>query len=452
MQENRKIITINVAICAKLCKIESEAYLISITMIKTFKFKNFLSFKDEVVFSLVRQGSDDSHKESYFGVQDVELLKSAVVYGANASGKSNFLKAFVFFHNFIVKGLALASLENVRIPIAPFLLNIKTADSPSTFEIEIFNEGKRYIYGFEVSSKKIYKEWLHQYPNKKVLFERIGNKIDSNRRHFKEATSVIEKNIESNVLFLSKLDAFNKEGIAHELVKAIKKINVYPADQKDMILDYALNNLIQYKDEAFEFLKEADFTMNSLIAENKEVSKEEFEKLFPPQLRELVTAGKDKFFLRKAQATHSQYDENNRKVGEIEFDFETQESAGSKNMLGLSLLFVDTLKDGKTLFIDELNASLHPFLCKFVLNKFNSKKQNPKNAQLIFSTHDVSLLDSEILRRDQIFFVEKDKYGSSKLFSLSDLGERKDLSYYKRYFEGRYGALPYIKSNENKWE
>ena len=220
-----------------------------------------------------------------------------------------------------------------------------------------------------------------------------------------------------------------------------------------MILDHSLNNSSNYLDEAFEFLKEAEFTMKKLIKENKEVSKEEFGKFFPPQLRELVTTGKSKFFLRKAQATHPKYDEKNNEIEDVQFDFHTQESEGTKNMLGLSLLFIDALKEGKTLFIDELNTSLHPFLCRFVLKKFNSK-ENRNNAQLIFTTHDVSLLDNEIFRRDQIFFVEKDKYGASTLFSLTDLGERKDLSYRKRYFEGRYGALPYIKtleSNDEKW-
>lgn len=421
-------------------------------MIKTFTFKNFLSFKEEMKFSLERQVNDDTHADSFFRIQETELLKSAVIYGANASGKSNFSKAFVAFHNFVVGSLALASYGHYAIPTVPFLLHTKTTDSPSSFEIEILNKEKRFIYGFDVTSTKIYKEWLYQYPQKKVLFERIGNKVTSNKRHFKEPTTIVEKNIESNVLFLSKLAAINSNGLAHEIVELIKKINVYPADQKDMILDYALNNLIKYKDEAFEFLKEADFTMRSLITENKEVSKEEFEQLVPPQLRELVMAGKDKFFLRKAQAIHPRYDDIGRETGEVTFDFQTQESSGTQNMLGLSLLFVDALKEGKTLCIDELNTSLHPFLCRFVVNKFNSKKQNPNNAQLIFTTHDVSLLDNEVFRRDQIFFVEKDKYGASSLFSLSDLGERKDLSYNKRYFEGRYGALPYIRSNENQWD
>ena len=149
---------------------------------------------------------------------------------------------------------------------------------------------------------------------------------------------------------------------------------------------------------------------------------------------------------------HTKYDNKGKEVDKVPFDFMTQESGGTKQMLGFAGLFLNALKTGKAIFIDELDSSLHPLLCRFILKIFNSKKKNPKNAQLIFTTHDVSLLDNELLRRDQIFFVEKDKYGASKLFSLNDIGERKDSSYRKRYFEGRYGALPYIKSIENEWE
>jgi len=418
-------------------------------MIKTFTFRNFLSFKDKLSFSLKREVNDDSHKESYFKVQDVELLKSAVVYGANASGKSNFSKTFVFFHNFIVTSYTNA-LNNI-IPTVPFLLNSKTESEPSFFEIELIAKDKKYIYGFEVSQTKVFREWLHQYPQKKTLFSRIGNEINSNKRHFKEATSALEKQTRSNVLFLSLLAA-NNGTISNEVIEEIKKINVYPAELKDLILDYGFNNYNKYKEFIDEFLKEGDFNIKKLLLEQNEINREEFENSIPQPFRGSIPPETQKFLQRKANATHSKYDEFGKEVGEVTFDFIQQESSGTKQIVGLAALFANALEEGKTLFIDELNSSLHPLLCKFILEKFNTKEKNPKSAQLIFTTHDVSLLDNEILRRDQIFFVEKDKYGTSTLFSLSDIGERKDSSYSKRYFEGRYGALPYIKSNENQWE
>ncbi len=421
-------------------------------MIKTFSSKNFLSFKDKMKFSLEREGKDDTYKDSFFKIQDVELLKSAVLYGANASGKSNFSKAFVFFHNFIVTSYETALRRNL-IPIVPFLLNSKSETEPSFFEIELVTKDKKYIYGFEVSKEKISREWLYQYPQKKNLFNRIGNEINSNKRYFKEATSALEKQTRSNVLFLSLLAA-NNGTISNEIIDEIKKINVYPAELKDLILDYGFYNYAKYKDFIDEFLKEGDFNIKNLLLEQNEINREEFENSIPQPFRMTIPPDTKKFLQRKANATHAKYDEFGKEVGEVVFDFIQQESSGTKQIVGLAALFANALEEGKTLFIDELNTSLHPLLCKFILKKFNSKEKNSKNAQLIFTTHDVSLLDGEILRRDQIFFVEKDKYGASKLFSLSDLGERKDLSYRKRYFEGRYGALPYIKtleSNDEQW-
>ena len=422
-------------------------------MIKTFTFKNFLSFRDEVEFSLKRDSNDDSHKDSFFSIQDVELLKSAVIYGANASGKSNFSKAFVFFHNFIVTSFANA-LSN-RIPTVPFLLNNKTENDPSFFEIELITKDKKYIYGFEVSQLKVSREWLHQYPQKKILFDRIGNEINSNKRHFKEATAALEKQTRSNVLFLSLLAA-NNGSVSNEVIEEIKKINVYPAENRNLILNYGFDNYSKHEAEMLSFLQEADFNIEEFQLEQKEVHKDEFANLFSPQmprhLIDLATTGSSKFVQRKVSTVHTKYDDKGNAVEKVPFDFMAQESGGTKQMFGFAALFLNALKEGKTLFIDELDSSLHPILCRFIVQTFNSKKKNPKNAQLIFTTHDSSLLDNEIVRRDQIFFVEKDKYGASNFFSLSSLGERKDLSYRKRYFEGRYGALPYIKSNENQWE
>ena len=134
--------------------------------------------------------------------------------------------------------------------------------------------------------------------------------------------------------------------------------------------------------------------------------------------------------------------------GTAVFDF-FQESDGTQQMFALSGPIVDSLKDGKTIFIDELDAHLHPFLLRYVLMIFNSKEKNPKNAQLVFTTHDISLLDSQILRRDQIWFAEKNRdQGASDYFSLYDMKEKEGMNYAKRYFEGRYGALPYVSALE----
>lgn len=393
-----------------------------------------------------RQKNDAAHKESYFKTSGGDLLRSAIVYGANASGKSNFSKALVFFQRFVTDGLRL-SLANSPIQTVPFLLDVNTQNLPSRFEIELLIGEIRYLYGFEVTQDKVHSEWLHQYPNKKVLFERNAV-IETSQRNLKEATSDLKEKTRPNVLFLTVLASYNGE-ISNKIVEEIKKITVFPADQKDLMLEYSFQVYPKYKDKIDSMIFESDVGIKAFKIAQKEVTKDEFvPPMFPEQFREFITAGKSKFVHRQVSTVHTMYDSKGKEVKDVEFDFFAQESEGTKRIFGLAGIIAEALDKGNVLMIDELSASLHPFLCRFVLKLFNSKKENPKNAQLIFTTHDVSLLDSEILRRDQIWFSEKDRLGSSTLFSLAEIGERKDLNYGKRYFEGRYGALPYINSLE----
>lgn len=415
-------------------------------MIKNFTFENFLSFQGRAVFSMAKRALDKSHKEALFKANGENLLKTAVVYGPNASGKSSLLKAFVFFQQFVTVGLQL-SLTNNFIQVVPFLLNTKTENAPSFFEIEIIKNGKTYLYGFEVTREKVLKEWLHEYPNKKILFERDDDEIKGNPRYFKEATVNVKKQTRANVLFLTVLASYNGE-ISKGILEEILKIQVFPADLKDVLIEYSFQKFDEYKKEILELMLEADFGITTMNVDQKEVNQEEFEKPLPLEIRNLVTAGKKKFMHRRISTIHKKYSADGKAVAEVEFDFLAQESAGTKQMFAISGLIMNTLKEGGTLFMDELDSSLHPLLCRFILKLFNSKERNPKNAQLIFTTHDVSLLDRDVWRRDQIWFTEKDKCGASKLFSLADLGEREGMNFSKRYFEGRYGALPYIGSLE----
>lgn len=414
-------------------------------MIKKFTVKNFLSFRDQYTLSFEKQAGDNSHEEAFFTQQKTELLRSIAVYGANASGKSNLWKALYFFRMFISNSLQM-SLSNESIQVSPFLLNTQTDTEPSLFEIEIFLKEKLFIYGFEVSSSKVHREWLRESAYNKTLFERTANDIDSNPNYFKEATTDLKKMTRPNVLFLTVLASYNAE-ISCALVKEIQKIEVISGNLQGSTLDYAIKKYSEYKKKILNFMKEADFGITDLMINEKEISREEFSKTIPPHLRPIIPLGQEKIFQRTIQSLHAKFSPAGEKVGDISFDFNL-ESSGTQQFFALSAPFINTLEDGKTLVIDELDASLHPFLCRFILKLFNSS-ENKYNAQLLFTTHDVSLLDNEFLRRDQIWFTEKDKYGASELYSLVNLGERKEVSFMKRYLEGRYGALPYIKRLED---
>ncbi len=211
--------------------------------------------------------------------------------------------------------------------------------------------------------------------------------------------------------------------------------------------DFSFNSLKTNEDIADYqrvFMKEADFWINdmSCVEENITINDANKKWLLPPWL----IWGDGNISLRGVNFLHTKYN-NNLPVGEVALSI-WEESEWTRHAFNLSWPLADVLRNWKTLFIDELDTSLHPLLCRAILKKFNSK-ENSNNARLIFTTHDISLLDKEFFRRDQIRFTEKDIYGASKLFSLSDIENRKEVSFSKRYLEWRYGAIPYLKSLED---
>jgi len=414
-------------------------------MIKKFTVKNFLSFKNGNTLNFEKQAGDDSCEGAFFKYQKTWLLHSMAIYGANASGKSNLWKALFFFRSFISTSLQ-TSLSNEKIPVTPFLLNTQTEQEPSFFEIEIFLKEKLFIYGFEVSPIKVHREWLLESAYNKTLFERTNDDITSNPNYFKEATADLKDKTRTNVLFLTVLASYNAE-LSCELVKEIQKIEVFSGNAHGITLDYAVKKYSEYQTNILAFMKEADLGITKLNIEEKEIPRDEFIKILPIQLRPIIPLEQEKIFKPIIQSFHTKFSPDGKKVADIPFDF-SRESTGTQQFFALSAPFLNTLEEGKTLIIDELDASLHHFLCRFILKLFNSN-ENKNNAQLVFTTHDISLLDKEILRRDQIWFTEKDQYGTSKLYSLADLGEHKEASFMKRYLEGRYGALPYIKRLED---
>jgi hypothetical protein len=195
-------------------------------------------------------------------------------------------------------------------------------------------------------------------------------------------------------------------------------------------------------------MKEADFGIDDIQTKYGFVPIEELVKNAPEHFKEFIQKSnlKNQAFQHKVSAIHSKFDAGGKKVGDVALDF-SLESQGTRKAFQMAGLLAKVLIEGdQTLIVDELSSAFHPMLCQFVLKKFNSRKTNSKNSVLFFTTHDVTLLDKEFLRRDQAWFVDKDRFGASKLFSLASLGERKEASYSKGYLEGRYGAIPYIKS------
>ena len=418
-------------------------------MLLNFKVKNFRSIKDEVILDLQATKDKTSEEQAVFEVGKIAFLKSAAIYGPNASGKSNILKAFMAFRRMVLESM-LRSNMNIDLPNEYFKLNSETENKPSFFEMKFLIDNKVYLYGFEINKEKVCAEWLKQEKGNKKLFVRTEQEIKSNRNYFQEATAAVKKQTAERVLFLSVLAANNGE-LSNRIVKFIQKMNFISGTQRGNTLNFSFGQFLnnpKMSERIKEFILKADFGIVDIRASQKMVSTEQIKNI-PDKFKEILFKEDSKIAERNLKFLHKKYNVNEKEIRSEPLDFFAEESDGTQQMFALSAPFIDTLENGKVLFVDEIGSSLHPFLCQYLISLFNSKEKNTKNAQLIFTTHDVSLLKEELLRRDQIYFTEKNKEGATELFSLSDISERKGVDFAKRYFEGRYNALPYIIDFEN---
>lgn len=413
-------------------------------MLINFKVKNFRSIKDEVCLDLLATHDETMQLESVFEESGNPLLKSIAIYGANASGKSNIFKAFAVFRMMILESLIRSNLAN-DLPNEYFKLSSETENKPSFFEMTFIINDEVYIYGFEINRKKVCKEWLKKEKGNVNLFCRDNLEIKSNKNYFKEASSILKKQTSERVLFLSVL-ASNNKPLSKKIVEFINKMNYISGAERGGTLDFSFNQFLNNPDIALkmkEFIIRADFGIVDIKASEKMTLAKDIQHI-PDKFKELFFKEGSKIAERNLWFFHKK--ENGESVP---FNFFNEESEGTQQMFALLAPIIDTLDNGKILFIDEIDASLHPIICQYIVSIFNSRQKNSKNAQLIFTTHDISLLKEEFLRRDQIYFTEKNSDGATKLFSLSDISERKGVDFAKRYLEGRYDALPYIADFED---
>lgn len=418
-------------------------------MLLKFKIKNFRSIKNQAILNLQATTDKTLNKYSVFTKGKTAFLKSAVIYGPNASGKSNILKAFPLFRGMVLESQIRSNIPE-SLPAQPFKLSSETGNKPSFFEMELLLDGEIFTYGFEIDKKKVCAEWLKKAKGNKVLFQRKEQKIESNRNYFQEATAALKKQTGEKVLFLSVLASSNGK-ISKKIIRFLQKTNFIPGAQKGKTLDYSFGQFLndpEMAEKIKKFISAADFGVVDIQASEKMVLAKEARNI-PDKFKELLFKEDSKIAERNLNFLHKKYDANGKEIKREPLNFFTEESEGTQQMFALSAPLIDTLDNGKILFVDGIDESLHPLLCQYLASIFNSKEKNPNNAQLIFTTHDVSLLKEDLFRRDQIYFTDKDKKGATELFSLSDISERKGVDFAKRYLEGRYDALPYISDFEN---
>lgn len=420
-------------------------------MIEEFNFGNFWSFKEQQTLNMtaskIKSNNQILDSKNIIEIEDkLPLIKSKAIYGANASGKSNVIKALVSFIRIISTSV---KDDNVLGILESFRLSTESFKEPTFFQLVFRIKNVRYRYGFEADEKSIKSEWLFYTPKKReqTLFIREGQEIiEVNNKHFEEGNKFIslldfdddENTIfRDNSLFLTTLSSFGFGKMSKLIVKSISSIMVINGlGHSDMYSTAgdALENS-EKKDFILKFLKNADTGINDI--ENLEITRENLPEDLDYDVKNDFKKG------NIVISSRSLYDNNNKKINEIPFSLRIEESEGTIKMFELSPFIYSALKEGRTLVIDEFDSRFHPLLTKKIVELFNSEANN--NSQLIFTTHDTNLLSSEILRRDQIDFVEKDKFGASHLYTLVEIkGVRNNASFEKDYIQGKYGAIPFL--------
>jgi AAA15 family ATPase/GTPase len=420
-------------------------------MLIKFSVANFKTFRNKAELVFIASNYDKTREEENLYPCDTfnhSILKSAVIYGANASGKSKLMEAFTFMRNFVLSS-SRESQKGEPISVEPFLLNTETTNKPSEFEIIFIHKKQLFRYGFEVDKNKVISEWLFYRPLTKEieLFVRHGQQFVVHERKFAKGNKLArEKMIRENALMLSVAAQFNEE-VAGSVIDWFKRFKIISALQPQGYKSYSLSSL---KDNTkrlkiLEMLQKADLNISDLYLEP--VDAVNLPENLHGNLKNIVLKKieneKTEFFA--LNTVHQVFDGNGNMANQVIFDMDNDESSGTNQFFALTGPIIDVIENGYVLAVDELDSKLHPNLVLKIIEIFNSKELNPKNAQLIFNTHDTNLLSADVFRRDQIWFVEKDRFGVSNLFSLSDIKEvRKEEDFENNYINGKYGAIPII--------
>lgn len=415
-------------------------------MLINFSFGNFRSFRDTKSLRM-EAGRVDDLTESVIEKEGFRLLHVAAIYGANSSGKTNVIKAMWVFRYIVTKNSKLDPDDTLF--QVPFLLDVQTQEAPTVFEIQILLEGVVYRYGFEYLSTEVVSEWLYEkevkpYARERRLFQREKQKIDISSEYFPEGKNKKELT-RTNRLFLSLAAQLNGE-ISQKLIKYLGNCNTISGIEGDGYEQFSLEMIEHHSEgyqEAMELFKKLDLGFTEIEVKEKEA---------PNGLKERIATLQDvdpqkiqNAKVYETHTTHNVYDKEGKVVGQTKFNAENFESNGTNKVISFSGPLFNTLLHGSVLFVDELDAKLHPMLTRAIVRLFMDKETNPKGAQLVFTTHDTHLLDKEYLRRDQVWFTEKDATEASDLYSLLEFKERNDRNFEKNYIQGRYGAIPFIR-------
>jgi hypothetical protein len=442
-------------------------------MLIRFIVENFTSFAGQQEISLVK-GRMRMHPEHLVGApgSDMQILRAGVVYGANASGKSNLVRAISFARNLIVNG----TQPMARIPVKPFLLDPKLKAAPTTMQFSFCNEGKCYTYGFKADARRIHEEWLYEIAGKKetLLFERTTKGDEeatvSFAPHLKKCADdrtflqLIARGTRPNQLFLSESIQRNVKqfGAAYRWF-ATKLVVLFP-ETRALGIEFAFRDknriapvfmdLLKAFDTGIVAIEADEVLLDGSVPDIPDSMKEDLERMVRDEKTNVFVAGPSnmRYAVRrnddgelvalKLKAKHPVRGSDDS----VSFDF-SEESDGTQRIVDLLPAMTSLLSQDKVVIVDEIDRSLHPHVSYALFDMF--LRENPHNSQLIATTHSENLLTFKLLRKDEIWFVDRDKQGASHLFSLEEFNPRYDKDILTGYMKGRFGAVPAIRKVSN---
>lgn len=425
-----------------------------------FSVSNFRSIRARQTLSMVASSDSKHLRQNVIESKGDEprLLRSTVIYGPNAAGKSNLLRALETLR-LLVQNSATGIQEGQPLPVTPFLLSKISAEQPSEFEIVfVADDGIRYHYCCVVSAQRVHKEWLVAYPRGRSQrwFEReyIPQKntydwwFGPNFKAERAERKVWQDFTRGNALFVSTAIQLNNEQLKPVFAWLTQKLVVLIPDTGLGFNPFLSLNLLREesgKEKLMQYMRAGDIGIDKLELREEDMSAPTpATALLPGAVRVHLEVAIPPGGTPPAQkrlrvlAMHNRIDSDEK----ISLDI-SDESSGTQKLFEFAGGWLRAFEWGATLFVDELDRSLHPHMTRFLVGLFHSRV-NVKNSQLVFTTHDTTLLDTDLLRRDQIWFVEKDKQHSSHFYSLLEYSPRKEEALERGYLKGRYGAIPFI--------
>ena len=432
-------------------------------MLVEFKISNYRSFRDEATLSMNAAGLKE-YRECLIPCETKSLVPAVVVYGKNGGGKSNLIRALWLGVQFI-RNAQRTQHEKAPIPVQPFTLNDYSSEEPTSFEFAYFQEGIRYVYGFSATREKIVREYLYHNPKGKraMIFERKGQNFTFPTDKEKKIKELIKSAVGENQLYFAVSCTMNYQPCILAMRWFREKV-LFSMDYTDIP-----NQIIEHADDPgilkaiLSAAQKADLGIQNMKFEisNKELEAgedlpeqipEEIKESIRTMLKSLANAPLDaqtKLRFSELKATAFHYGVSKGGKGEFYPLDLAEESDGTKRLMALAPAIEKTLATGGILIVDELERELHPLLVEYVVARYQSKKSNPLGAQMIFTTHNTELLNMHKLRRDQVYFVDKDrKTGASELYGLTEFSPLMEENIHKGYLAGKYGATPILDTEE----